>query len=330
MGECRCSKQLTVMNTKHIYSLILIFTSLSFHMNAQVDRQQQIRDSLFMDSLMNSSSTHPKEFVTATFKSTRVINLQTSEVVGKKSLDFRISHRFGDLSSGTKNTWGLDGPANLFLSLEYSYNGRLMCGLGRSILDKMSMGFLKYRLLRQASAKGMPISLTLYSSIHHTSATDPGIALGGTDRYTYPVDRLSYAHMIILARKFNRRLSFEIAPTLVHYNLVENTRDKNDIFAVGFAGRCKLTQRLVFSAEYVLRVNKYSETFSTYHNSAGIGFDIETGGHVFQIHVTNSNGVDEVQFIPYTRTSWKDLGIRVGFNISRVFTLSRGAGDSME
>ncbi|HEY6160697.1 MAG TPA: DUF5777 family beta-barrel protein [Bacteroidia bacterium] len=284
-------------------------------MRAQGDDMQRIMDSI------DHVNKGPKEFVTATFKTTRNINLQTTETVGRRSLDYRISHRFGDINSGANNAWGVDGPANLFMSLEYSYDGRLMAGLGRSALEKMAEGFLKFRLIRQTSDGKTPLSVTLFSSMNYTAMIDPNKAINGFDKYKYRWDRFSYANQIIIGRKFNKRLSLEIAPTMIHYNLVDLSRDKNDMYALGFAGRYKITNRMAITAEYVWRINKYSDNFSNYNDCAGVGLDIETGGHVFQIIVTNAFGMDEVQFVPYTQTSWKNAGIRLGFNLSRVFTV---------
>src|SRR5438132_14362180 len=89
----------------------------------------------WLDSLDNQSGT--KTFTSAAFKTTRLINTQTLETVGKRTLDFRISHRFGTLNSGAYNWWGIDATANIKLSLEYSYDGRLMAGIGRSSFEKM-------------------------------------------------------------------------------------------------------------------------------------------------------------------------------------------------
>jgi hypothetical protein len=305
------------MNTRAALCILLYFIFLRPGF-AQNDSLEQLYESFIRDTLKRA----PKEYTTATFKTTRNINLQTVETLGKRSLDYRISHRFGDISSGANNAWGIDGPANLFMSLEYSYDGRLMFGLGRSSLDKLAEGFAKYRLVRQTTDGSIPLSVTLFSSVNYTALIDPGKSTG-IDKYTYFWDRFSYAHQVLIGRKFSKRLSLEIAPTLVHYNLVESARDRNDMYALGFAGRYKITSRMSVSAEYVLRLNKYSDNFSEFYDAAGVGIDIETGGHVFQIQITNALGIDEVQFVPYTSTSWAKGGIRIGFNLSRVFTLGR-------
>jgi hypothetical protein len=272
------------------------------------------------DWTAGADTTSGKDYVLATFKGTRVINFQTVEVLGKRTLDFRISHRFGPFSSGSYNAWGIDGPANIRLGLEYSYDGRLMAGIGRSSYQKLVDGFLKFRWLKQTEDNKMPISLTLFSSAYATFQKDPDKALTGIDIYSEFSNRLSFVHQVIVARKFSPSFSLQIAPVMVHYNLAEDFTDLNDIYLVSAAGRFKLSKRFAITAEYALSVMEYSKG-KDYYNPLGIGIDIETGGHVFQVHVTNAFGIADNQFYPFTNTSWKDNGIRIGFNVSRVFTL---------
>lgn len=255
----------------------------------------------------------------ATFKGTRLINFHTLEVPGERSLDFRIAHRFGPFNEGGYNFWGLDGGASIRLSLEYSYDGRLNFGIGRSSVDKTFDGFLKYRLLRQGDHASPPVSVTLFSGMYATSLKDEDDNLQGVNKYEAFSSRLSYCHQVIIGRKFNDNFSLQIAPTLVHVNLAEQLDTKNDIIIIAAAARYKVTQRLAITAEYGWRANDYSD--SKYYDSFGVGIDLETGGHVFQMHLTNSFGLTENQFFARTTDNWGDKGIRLGFNISRVFTI---------
>jgi hypothetical protein len=259
------------------------------------------------------------ELTIATFKSTRIINMHTVETVGKRTLDFRISHRFGNFNSGAENFFGLDGGANIRLGLEYSYDGRLMAGLGRTSTGKLFDGFLKYRWLRQRDDNKMPLSVTLLSGLFLTHEKDPLKEIRGFDKYEHFSNRMSFVYEIILARKFSRNFSFQLVPYFVHYNLVEKITDLNDMYGLQGGLRYKFTKRAAITAEYAYRFNDYAR--EDYYNSLGIGLEIETGGHVFQVHVTNSFGIVENQFLPYTDTKWDNAGIRIGFNISRVFTL---------
>jgi hypothetical protein len=289
---------------------IAVFVLSTFNVNAQDDLLQMLED---------SAAKPEKEFVTATFKGTRLINFPTVEVPGKRSLDFRIAHHFGDLNQGAYNFFGLDGGASIRLSLEYSYEGRFEYGLGRSSYEKTFDGFLKYRLLKQTKDNKMPLSVTLFSSMFYASIKDPNKAATGIDRYQYTSSRLSYANEIIIARKMSDRFSLQVAPTLVHYNLVDQLGDKNDLFAVCFAGRIKYSNRGAITLEYGYRANKYS--VQQYYDAVGIGVDIETGGHVFQMYFTNTVGMIEPQYLGRNSSRWQNFGLKLGFNISRMFTI---------
>ena len=271
------------------------------------------------DDLLNMLAEKPKkEYASATFKTTRLINFHTVEVLSRRSLDFRISHRFGDFNSGAYNAWGVDGGANIRLALEYCHGSRLMFGLGRTSGKKIADGFAKYRLLKQTTkGGGMPVSVTLFSSVYHTFMQN--VLIDGVNKYQNIPDRLSYCNQIMVGRKFNSRFSLQLTAAMVHVNLVDKIFDKNDCFVAGAVTRFKFTKRQAITIEYGLRLNKYSK--EKYYDSFGIGYDLETGGHVFQIHLTNSFGLTEDQYFMYTNTSWDNWGIRLGFNISRVFSL---------
>lgn len=274
------------------------------------------------DDLMNmldDNAPKQKEFVNATFKGTRNINFHTCEVAGRRSLDFRISHHFGDLNGGAYQFFGMDGGASIRLGLEYSYDGRLQFGLGRSSYEKVADGFIKYKLMRQTTDNKNPITITLFSGMYYTMIKDPNKAATGIDRYQYASSRVNYCHQIIFARKFSSRFSLQLAPAFVHYNMVDFAADKNDMYSISAATRYKFTKRSAITFEYAYRLNKYSTT--KYYDSVGIGVDIETGGHVFQMFLTNSIGMIEPQFIGHTTTDWRNLGLKIGFNISRVFSI---------
>lgn len=298
---------LKTLNNRRKEFLILLLFIFAFYANAQDD---------LLESL-ESEQPKKKEFVLATFKGTRLINQHTVETLGAGSLDVRIAHRFGDFSSGAYNLWGLDGPATIRLGFDYAITDRLMVGVGRTNYNKMFDGFIKYRILRQTTDNSMPVSVTWLSTGNIIGLKDP-------IKYQYFTSRLVFMHQVMIARKFSERLSLQVAPTYIHYNLVQALTDKNDMFATALSGRFKITRSVAITAEYVVRVSNYGlNDFQNYHNSAGVGFDIETGGHVFQVFVTNSYAINPVQVIPYTSSSWGKGNVRLGFNISRVFSLKR-------
>jgi hypothetical protein len=252
--------------------------------------------------------------VAATFKGTRVINGHSVETPGEGTMIFLISHRFGTLNSGAYNFFGLD-QATIRLGLEYGISDRLAVGVGRSSLEKTFDGFVKYRALRQSTGLGAsPVSVTLLGATALTSLRYPD---AGFD-HTFP-RRLAYTWQAMVARKFTPNLSVQVSPTVVHRNLVNAEVDENDVYAIGFAGRQKLTKRLALTLEYFYRLPN-SRT-SGLRDALAAGIDIETGGHVFQLHVTNSNGMVEPLFIPRTTGHFFDGDIWFGFNISRNFTL---------
>ena len=274
-----------------------------------------------MISSLDSLSSGERDFVIATFKTTRLVNQHTLETVGPRTLDFRISHRFGPVNSGAYNAWGIDGPANIRLGIEYSPNGRFMFGLGRSSYDKVVDGFFKYRLLRQTTDNAMPISVTLFSGTYYTALKDVNKEANGYDKYENASSRLSYCFEMMIGRKFTPSFSFQLAPWFVHYNLVDNITDKNDSYGLASLFRLKFTKRSAITAEYGYRFDNNYSTEVKYYDSMSIGYELETGGHVFQIHFTNSFGIIESQFFPHTEDVWDNGGFRLGFNISRVFTL---------
>jgi hypothetical protein len=305
------------MNAK--YNTIFFTVLALFFFNSSIAQD--------LNSLMEEEAPVGKEFTTATFKGTRLINMHTIETQGKRVLEYRISHRFGDINSGGSNAFGLDGGASIRMGLEYCFDGRLNVGLGRTNINKTVDGYAKYRLLRQTTGKQNPLSITLLAATYYVTAKDPNQAINGYNRYSPTTNRMSYCFQAMFARKFGDKLSLQLAPTMVHFNLVERAIDKNDMFALAFVGRVKITKRMAFTAEYAYRLTtnyaaqKDAAGASLYYNPIAFGVDIETGGHVFQIHVANSQGMIESQFIPFTSTSLKDWGLRIGFNISRVFSL---------
>ncbi|MBL7955224.1 MAG: hypothetical protein JNJ91_09290 [Flavobacteriales bacterium] len=267
--------------------------------------------------LLGEEETGPV-YTTASFKTTRVINSHSLENTAHGVLDFRISHRFGFLSGGVNEFFGLDN-ADVRLGLDYGISDRLMIGVGRSGFEKTVDGFAKFKILRQCDdGCGMPVTLAVVASSSMTTAPAKDVPWFGPGRQDYFSHRLSYSWQMILGRKFSEGFTMQLMPGVVHRNLVELASDRNDLLNIGVGARAKLTKRLAINAEYfhVLR-----DPVPLYTNSLSVGFDIETGGHVFQLHFTNSTGMFERAFISETTGRWEDGDIHFGFNISRVFTL---------
>jgi hypothetical protein len=259
-------------------------------------------------------STQETEYVKNAFKSTRIINGQSIEILGAGSLDFRILHRFGDISKGLTELFGLD-EASTRLSFDWVPVSDLEVGFGRSSYKKELDGYLKYRILQQSTgARNLPVSLVGVAGM--TCETLPW---ADTSHPNYFSSRLGYFFQALIGGKISEYFSLQLSPTLVHQNLVQYEGDPNDIYALGLGGRIKVTNRISFTAEWYHLFNRLSG--GPYYDPFSVGFDIETGGHVFQIHVTNAVGMNERAFITETTSSWKNGQIRFGFNLSRVFQL---------
>ena len=256
-----------------------------------------------------------RNYTYATFKTTRIIFGQSVENASKGTLLFLFSHHFGPVNSGAYNLFGLDLTANVRLGFEYGISDRLSIGIGRSNYEKTFDGFLKYKLLRQCTGyRTMPISISLFASTDLNSLKwqDP-------TRTNFLTSRLSFAYQVLIARKFSNSLSLQLSPTLIHKNLVPLPTDKNDLYALGFGGRYKLSERVSLNAEYFYLLNQPANSTSV--NSLSVGVDIETGGHVFQLHFTNSQPMFERGFITETVGKWNKGNIFFGFNITRAFTI---------
>ncbi len=267
------------------------------------------------EDLMNLLDDGPQtEYAYGTFKTTRVVLNHSVQAPAPGEMVFIISHHFGRINEGAYNFWGLDA-ATIRLGLEYSLNDHISFGIGRGTWKKMFDGHLKLKLLRQSSGKRlMPVTVSYFSSIGINSLRwqDPG-------RENYFTSRLSYVHQLLIARKFNETVSLQFSPTVVHRNLVAAKDDQNDVFALGAGGRVKLNRRTSINVEYFYLLP--GKTADNFNNSLSIGFDIETGGHVFQLFFTNSNPITEHGFITETVGRWDQGDIFFGFNITRTFTL---------
>jgi hypothetical protein len=279
-------------------------------------------------SLLGEDST-TVEYTTASFKATRVINSHSLENVAHGVLDFKINHRFGELSLGAVEAFGLD-QATIRLGLDYGITPQLMVGIGRSSWQKEVDGFVKYKVLRQCD-KGceMPITLAVVAGMGTTTVKKEDTWWFNEGREDFYTHRLYYNLQVIVGRKFSERFTLQLMPGVIHRNLVELSEEKSDIINVGVAGRIKLTRRLAINGEYFYmlpdqgpqRLIGSGTSDTPTYNSLSIGFDIETGGHVFQLHMTNSTGMYERAVITETTGSWEEGDIHFGFNISRVFTI---------
>jgi hypothetical protein len=202
------------------------------------------------------------------------------------------------------------------MGLDYGLTKRWMFGVGRSTYQKQYDGFLKFKVLQQQTGlKEVPVGISWVSTAMYKSLRSAPNA----QYIEYNTDKISYAHQLLIARKFNDYFSMQITPTIIHYNLVEKSSLPNDFKSVGISMRQRISKRVNITGEYFYRLDK----LEGYYDPLTFGLDIETGGHVFQLHVTNSTGMTERTFINETTGSWSNKDIRFGFNLVRAFTLKK-------
>jgi len=287
---------------------ILILTVAAGHLQAQ--------DTTLLNMLNDSMTVHKgKTYVTGTFKAEHIVNAQTVESPANGNLNFVIQHRFGQLNSGAYNFFGLDN-ATLRLGLDYGITDDLSIGVGRSSYLKTFDGYFKYKILKQTEGPQMPFTVDILGTITNYTQKDE------TKPYLDANYRTAYSAELLIARKFSRALSLQVTPTYLHYNLVPTVADKNDVFALGLGGRMKITKRMSVNAEYDI-VPKNQVVSTTVHNSFSLGWDIETGGHVFQLVFSNSQSLVPTQYLTQTTGTWGKGDIFFGFNISRNFNLKK-------
>ena len=275
---------------------IILFISISVSLHAQEDLLGLIDD-------------NPKTIpVMATFKATRIVNAQSIEMPKPRILEFVILHRFGSIANGAYDLFGMD-EAVIRFDLEYGFSDRLSIGIGRSSLNKTYDIFSKLKIVDQRTGhRSFPISLVLFTKMEiETIMKDMDMK----DRYTYDAQ-------LLLAKKLNRSLSLQLMPTFIHRNLVETHNDHHDLISLGIGGRIKMTRRTSINFDTFFPIGKRGET---YKQGWGIGYDIETGGHVFQLMVTNARGSFESEYIENASGAFEDLNLYLGFNISRAFYL---------
>ena len=297
------------MKNRHFFFLLI--SGFLFFTNSI-----QAQDDL-MDLLESEESTDENEVTKSVFKSTRLILGHTTKMRHKKELELLISHRFGRVNSGSHELWGLDN-SSVRIGLEYGISDKLGIGIGRSSFDKSFDTFAKYKLISQSSGKNSsPISLVLLSSMAIRTVPkkedDPS--------YDLFKERLAFTYQAVFSRKFNDKFSLLLSPTFLLRNRPVDLTDEDKLFAIGIGGRYMVSKSVSINLETFQRLNE--EENSTELNAVSLGVDIETGGHVFQLHLTNSQMTFERAFIAETSDDFFDGDIHFGFNISRTFSLGK-------
>jgi hypothetical protein len=274
-----------------------------------------------MNQLENESVKNKTFYTQSTFQYTHIIDGQSVENLPKNVLDVKILHRFGPLSSGIYNFFGLDySPFNVKVGFDYGITNNVMVGIAHSGYQKTYDGFFKVKLLKQSTgAVNMPISVSFVPTIAVSTLKreqiDPSVKLDSNAQ----MDRASYALQLLIARKFSKGFALQLTPTFIHADNISYYHPDRDIFAIGVAASQRLSKRLDVNAEYFYQMPGTKAPGTRNVLSFGIG--IGTGGHVFELLFSNSFGLTEKSFITETTGQWGNGDVLFGFNISRVFQL---------
>lgn len=288
-----------------------------------------------LEKFLNTENGASQEKVTATFKSPHLINVQSTETIHKKELEFRVDHRFGDIaggSGGIGNFFGLDQSTDIRIGFDYGLSDNLNIGIARAkgatAATQLYELNAKYRFLEQTTNNTIPLSIAVFGSgtISGVKASDNPEAATAYGNFN---DRITYVSQLIIARKFSPVFSFALLPTYLHRNFTIYG-DQNSLFAVGAGGRLKISKRMAVVADYFLPLRdkskkEYVEQINQqkFYNALGVGLEIETGGHVFHLNFTNATAIQESQFIAETTSSWTKGQYRWGFSISRRFSFAK-------
>ncbi len=281
---------------KKIFSLIFIF-SISISVFSQEE-----------DLLKGLDSVDTKQNVESIFKGLKIVNLESTKIASKGDLYLVVAHRFSSIKNGIESFFGLDNAVTQIKFIKGITNW-MSLSAGRS---ELAYDFAtKYRLQHQVE-NGFPVEIVGFSSIAFNNTLKQS---------NYPKmvfkDRIIYVNQLLISRKFNQSLSLQLAPTIFQQNFVESDEQKNLQYAIGVGARCKLTKRMSVNVDYAAHLNRIKN--SIYKNPLSIGVDIESGGHVFQMHFTNSQGIHEAGFLGNTTGDWITGNVNFGFNLSRVF-----------
>ncbi len=261
-----------------------------------------------------------------TFKDTRVINTHSVETLRSGKLDIRIGHRFGDMfgtSGGWPSFYGLENATDILIGAEYGVTNDLTIGLNRTKgsgpLKRLVNGILKYKVLAQKEDGSMPFTFTLLgvASASTMPQSDNPEVLNFFESFSH---RFIYTGQVLIARKFSDNFSLQVIPSYTHRNVV-NFNDDNGLFSLGFATRLQITKVLGLIVDGTFPFSELRTSDNGYYPALGIGLEIDTGGHVFQVNFTNATGIMETDYIPNTQSDWSEGEFRLGFTISRTFNL---------
>ncbi|MFN3996287.1 DUF5777 family beta-barrel protein [Algoriphagus sp.] len=285
---------------KTVLSVIVFFISI-IHTNAQLERKLE-------------NENQPVDLI---FHAPRHINLLTVEPLERKTMHFAIMHTFGTLDGGIENLFGLDNGANIQFSFEFGLSDKLSLGASRSSRDKFYNIYGRYLLLEQTQNNNIPLSISLAGGAGIIS--NPYNFLPSTERPDF-ADRLAYFGQVMFARKFSNKVSMQVSPMMAYFvnprQIYQIEGNQNLYLALGFSGKYKVTDRSSLTLQYIPNLN------SDLRSNFGIGWDVEAGGHVFQMYFVTSQALNE-QYLLAGGNGVPGEEFRLGFNVNRIFALGQ-------
>jgi hypothetical protein len=294
------------------YIVLLAFITLSVSLKAQQTNTK--KETTSADSLMNAMNGNEKGTPIDIFKSTRLVLSQTTKMVKKGNFNFQIIHRFGDIAStnnGPQTAFGIDRVNDVYFGFEYGVSDNLNIDLARSTIGQLVQLEVKYAVIHQTSDNSTPFALTVLGE----SGVHPYLP--------YPTfgSRLSYMAQAIFARQFSPGFSLQLSPTFVQNNTPYPALPGNDehFLALQGAARFKITNHTGFILDYAHPFSSFRNNTASFQDPLGIGYEVETGGHVFTLNITNANAVSEINYLSNTQERFSKGQYRIGFTISRMF-----------
>ena len=279
-------------------SLFLLFSLFAFQFSfSQNDLLSEI-----------DSTDVVKQKTTSAFKAMKIVNLESTKIAAKGDLYLVVAHRFGSIKEDIEGFFGLDNAITQ-IKFIYGVGEGLSFGAGRS---EQAYDFSAKYTIKSQMDNGFPVTIVGFNSLAFNNL----LKQSNYPKMTFK-NRIIYVNQVLISRKFSDKLSLELAPTYFHENFVINEFQQNSQFAVGFGGRYKLSKRISLNMDYAAHLNRVSS--SVFNNPLSVGIDIETGGHVFQMHFTNSQGIHEAGFLGNSTGDWTKGNVYFGFNLVRVF-----------
>ena len=254
-----------------------------------------------------------------TFESNWIMGSPTVQVPQKGNFEFNLEHRFGTMANGYSDCYGLFNVANVRIGASYVPINNVYVGFGFSGINLLWDGDIKIALLRQSKVGGWPVSITYYGNIAVDTRKE------SVGNFANGADRLSYFHSIMIARKFNDHFSLQASFNLAYFNNVAGKFDStnaiisqmnNANYSIGFIGRYKINPTLGIIGVYDQPLTQ--NYTNNPHPNLGIGLEMGTSGHNFQLFFGNYQYIIPQYDATYNQNDYHSIGQWCfGFNLAR-------------